>query len=189
MPVMLPYMATPKGLLQAAQKGIVQWRPPSDPQLATLREIWMPKALMVEINADLWPLVGREDVRAARRRRQDCIALMTAFIRGDDISVGTGNDRVDFKAMNPDPGQPWRSWELRPIYSRPKTRLFGVLASERDFLVWECVPKEGMSDAEQTNLARTAFNRSIPILGQGLLSLPRRPNAAALGGDQYGWIE
>lgn len=186
---MLPYIATPTRLLSADDKGLVRWRPPSDATLATCREIWMPAKLMDKINAPNWDPVGREDGSAAKQRRRDCITLMTSFLLGDDISVGSSNDRVDFKAMTPDQGKPWQAWELRPIYSRRKTRLFGVLASDRDFLAWECVPKDGMSPAQQTNLARTAINRSVAILGQGVLSFSQRPTAKSLGGEQLGWVD
>lgn len=183
----LPYIAIPTRLCSAEEKGIVQWRPAAEPNMSTRRQIWMPRNLADSINEKSWPPVGREDDRAADRRRRDCVALMTAFIRGDDMEVGTGDDRVDFKAMTPPSGQDWSAWELRPTPQRPTTRIFGVMASCQDFLAWACVPKQGLTPAAQTDLARRAVTQSTVVLGQAIIKSRSKPCAATLGGSEYGW--
>lgn len=185
---MLPYIATPARLLAAEEKGqLARWRPPDDQDIRFAREIWMPPALIAAINADPWPTTGNETEQRTARRRKETLAFMTSFLRGDVMTVGTGNERVDIKAMDPQQGLPWRAWELRVTVADPHTRIFGVFASYQDFVAKSVAGKSRMTPASQTNLANTAFNSLVPILGQTILTSTSRPSASTLGGEDLNY--
>lgn len=149
----------------------------------------MPAALAKEINRATWLPYDGESVEGAARRRDDTQATLTSFVLGDEFSVGSGDARSDLKIMNPRPGGNWEAWELRPTRQRPKTRVFGVMASYSDFVAWSCLPKGKMTTTEQTNAANTAVNNIRAIIGNQFLSFKSRPSAAQIGGEQYGWYD
>jgi hypothetical protein len=147
----------------------------------------MPGKLIGQINASPWTPVQNEDAIKAARRRRETLAMLVSFLRGDIMTVGTANDRVDIKALDPLPGMAWRAWELRATVQNPHTRIFGVFASGQDFVAQSVMAKAQLSPAAQTNAANVAYTQSTTALGQTIMQFKGRPNAAALGGDELNY--
>lgn len=181
---MLLYSATPPKLKALEDAGrVVRWRPYGDEELAVCREIWMPPALAAAVNADPWPSLPDEASTRTARRRLETLSLMVAFLRGDVMTVGSGQDRVDIKVISPQPGHDWRSWELRATVQQPHTRLFGTFVTEVDFLATEMAPKAKLKTTQMQNaVASRSFQKSTVLVGAGVKTSKAKPSHLFLGG-------
>jgi hypothetical protein len=186
---MLPYIATAPSLARLEGGAYDRWRPTNHNALRTKREVWMPQDMLRLFAGPAWASEGAfESSRRAEQRRDDCEAMLLQFVLGDEMTVGIRDARSDFKALSPRAGQPWLAWEMRPLRHRPHTRLLGVFASPRDFVVGICRAKASwQSTADQNRDAQACAVRLRMDLRNTVLAFDRPPNAACLGGRAEGW--